>query len=145
MNGWFPRVRRTYKTRGFAPRVSYIAFLPSHLQPPPPIASASRIHISTIVELASSHPHLPMDPWCRSDFIFQRLEGLIHHDLLCARTAAKEWLLPGEEDVPSQLIGYVVSFTHFHEQGFATPAHRFLRGLLHYYQIELQHLNPNGV
>jgi len=26
-----------------------------------------------------------------------------------------------------------------------TPAHRFLRGLLHYYKIELQHLNLNGI
>ena len=26
-----------------------------------------------------------------------------------------------------------------------TPAHKFLRGLLHYYKIELQHLNPNGI
>ena len=26
-----------------------------------------------------------------------------------------------------------------------TPPHRFLRGLLHYYGLELQHLNPNGI
>ena len=26
-----------------------------------------------------------------------------------------------------------------------TPAHRFLWGLLHYYKIELQHINPNGI
>ena len=26
-----------------------------------------------------------------------------------------------------------------------TPAHRFLQGLLHYYKIEVQHLNPNGI
>ena len=38
-----------------------------------------------------------------------------------------------------------MSFAHFHERGFTTPAHRFLRGLLHYYKIELQHLNPNGI
>ena len=25
------------------------------------------------------------------------------------------------------------------------PPHPFLRGLLHHYQIELQHLNPNGI
>ena len=56
-----------------------------------------------------------------------------------------EWLLPGEEDMPWPPIGYVVSFAHFHERGFATPAHGFLRGLLHYYKIELQHLNPNGI
>ena len=54
-------------------------------------------------------------------------------------------MLPGEEDLPSSPNGYVVSFVHFHERGFATPAHKFLRGLLHYYKIELQHLNPNGI
>ena len=48
------------------------------------------------------------------------------------RTTAEEWRLPGEEDVPSPPEGYVVSFAHFHVWGFATPAHKFLRGLLHY-------------
>jgi len=86
-----------------------------------------------------------MDPWCRLDITFQRLEGLVDRGLLRARTSVKEWLLPGEEDLPSPPNSYVVSFTHFHERGFATPAHRFLRGLLHYYKIELQHLNPNGI
>ena len=73
------------------------------------------------------------------------MESLVRRGLLCAWTATKEWLLPGEEDVPSLPDGYVVSFMHFHEQGFATPAHKFLWGLLHYYQTELQHLNPNGI
>ena len=41
--------------------------------------------------------------------------------------------------------GYVVSFALFHERGFIVPAHKFLRGLLDYYQVELQHLNPNGI
>ena len=72
------------------------------------------------------------------------MEGLVRLGLLRARTVAEEWQLP-DEDMPSPPDGYVVSFTHFHERGFATPAHRFLRGLLHYYKIELQHLNPNGI
>ena len=38
-----------------------------------------------------------------------------------------------------------MSFTHFHERGFTIPAHKFLRGLLDYYKVELQHLTPNGV
>ena len=38
-----------------------------------------------------------------------------------------------------------MSFVHFHERGFTTPAHKFLRGLLNYYKVELQHLTPNGV
>ena len=38
-----------------------------------------------------------------------------------------------------------MSFARFHEPGFAIPAHKFLRGLLDYYKVELQHLTPNGV
>ena len=78
-----------------------------------------------------------MDPWCRSDITFQRMEGLVHRGLLRAWTLAEEWLLPGDEDLLSPPDGYVVSFTHFHERGFMTPTHKFLRGLLHYYKIEL--------
>ena len=58
---------------------------------------------------------------------------------------AEEWLLPSEEDVPSLPDGYVVLFAHFHEHGFVTPTHRFLRLLLHYYNIKMHHLNPNGI
>ena len=60
-------------------------------------------------------------------------------------TTAEEWRLPGEEDEPQPPEGYVVSFAHFHERGFAMPAHQFFRGLLDYYQVELQHLTPNGI
>ena len=86
-----------------------------------------------------------MEPWCRSDVTLQRLEGLVHCGLLCARTTTGEWQLPGNEDAPLPLDGYVVSFAHFHERGFTTLAHKFLWGLLNYYKVELQHLTPNGV
>jgi hypothetical protein len=46
---------------------------------------------------------------------------------------------------PGPPDGYVISFVHFHEHGLANPAHRFLWGLLHYYKIELQYLNPNEI
>lgn len=42
-------------------------------------------------------------------------------------------------------MGFMVSFIHFHEQGFVMPPHLFLVGLLHYYKIQLHHLNPNGI
>ena len=86
-----------------------------------------------------------MEPWGISDITLQHLEGLVRHGLLCARTTTKDWQLPGNEDTPSLPEGYVVFFAHFHERGFATPTHKFLWGLLHYYKVELQHLNPNGV
>jgi hypothetical protein len=77
-----------------------------------------------------------MEPWCRSDATPAHMEGLVKRGLLHARTDVDEWLLPD---------GYVVSFVHFHERGFASPSHRFRRGLLNYYKIEMQHLNPNGI
>ena len=86
-----------------------------------------------------------MEPWCCSEITLQRLEGLVRRGLLCAWTAAEEWRLPSEEDVPSPPDGHVISFVRFHERGLATPAHKFLQGLLHYYQIELQCLNLNGI
>ena len=65
------------------------------------------------------------------------MEGLVHHGLLHARTSADEWLLLSEEDLSPPPNGFVVSFAHFHERGFATLAHKFLQGLLHYYKIDL--------
>ena len=65
------------------------------------------------------------------------MEGLVRHGLLRAWTSTKEWLLPGDEGSPSPLDGYVVSFAHFHERGLTTCAHKFHRGLLYFYKIEL--------
>ena len=56
-----------------------------------------------------------------------------------------EWLVPNREDASAPPDGYIVSFTPFHERGLAVPPHPFVRGLLHHYQIKLQHLNPNGI
>ena len=65
------------------------------------------------------------------------MEGLIHRGLLRAWTSGEEWLLPSDEDLPSSPDSYMVLFAHFHKHGLATPAHRFLWGLLHFYKIEL--------
>ena len=67
-----------------------------------------------------------MDRGYRSNISPQRLEGLVRRGLLRPLTAAEEWRLPGEEDEPQPPEGYIVSFTHFHEQGFAMPTHLFL-------------------
>ena len=86
-----------------------------------------------------------MELWGRSGITSRHLEGLVRCGLLHPLSTVQEWLLPGDEDEPASPEGYVVSFAIFHERGFAIPAHRFLRGLLEYYQVELQHLTPNGV
>jgi hypothetical protein len=73
------------------------------------------------------------------------MEDLIRHDLFHVRTEANKWILPNGQNSPLPPDGYVVSFMHFHERGLVAPPHRFLLGLLHYYKIKLQHLNPNGI
>ena len=64
-----------------------------------------------------------MDPGYKSNISPQRLEGLVRRGLLRPLTAIEEWRLPGEEDEPQLPKGYVLSFAHFHERGFAMPAH----------------------
>ena len=86
-----------------------------------------------------------MDSWHRSDVTYVRMEGLVKRGLLCGRTDVAEWLVPDREEASAPSNGYVVSFVLFHEHGLAVPPHPFFRGLLHHYQIELQHLNPNGI
>lgn len=73
------------------------------------------------------------------------MHGLDSKGMLCARTTAEEWILPRSEQVLEPPSGYVVSFAAFHERGFGSPLHDFLRGLLHHYEIELHHLNPSGI
>jgi hypothetical protein len=73
------------------------------------------------------------------------MEGLVKRGLLCARTKVVEWFVPCREEALSPPDGYVVSFAPFHECGLTIPPHPFLWGLLHHYQIKLQHLNPNEI
>ena len=77
-----------------------------------------------------------MDSGYKSNISTQRLEGLVHRGLL-RPLATIEWWLPSEEDEVQPPEGYVVSFAHFHERGFAMPTHQFFWGLLDYYQVKL--------
>jgi hypothetical protein len=71
--------------------------------------------------------------------------GPVHHGLLPVRIDTLEWILSSDKRSLVLPDGYVVSFTYFHERGLASPAHRFLLGLLDQYRIELQHLDPNRI
>ena len=86
-----------------------------------------------------------MESWYLSDVTHTRMEGLVKYGVLCGRTNVVEWLVPDHEEMPPLPDGYVMSFSPFHESGLTIPPHPFLQGLLHHYQIELQHLNPNRI
>ena len=42
-------------------------------------------------------------------------------------------------------MGYIVSFTSFHERGFGVLASRFMQALPYYYGVELHNFNPNSI
>ena len=118
----------------------YLSFLSPSLCFIVSTPSPAKFSLSSLMppsDLLHCHPRSLMEPWPRSDVLRARMEGLAKKRLLCARTTVNEWIIPGGEDVPSPPDGYVISFIPFHERGFTTPPHRFLRGLLHYYGLEL--------
>src|SRR6266498_1832861 len=55
------------------------------------------------------------------------------------------WRAASGESFPTANTNEIVVFEHFFYRGFALPTSSFFRGLLHWYGIELVHLNPNSV
>jgi hypothetical protein len=88
----------------------------------------------------------PRDPWLVSSVTDGDLEALVKAGLLQPRSTGPqlEWIMRHDEQVPDLPMGYIVSFTSFHEQGFGVSASRFMRGLPHYYGVELHNFNPSS-
>ena len=87
-----------------------------------------------------------MGSWFPSTATEETLQELVVRGGLPARTDAMEWMVPEVGHVePAPPPGYIVSFMAFHERGFNVPAHDFPRGLLRRWELELQHLTPNGM
>src|SRR5438045_9422533 len=55
------------------------------------------------------------------------------------------WRAADGEAFPTANTGEIVVFEPFFYRGFSVPTSRFFRGLLHFYKIELVHLNPNSI
>jgi hypothetical protein len=54
-----------------------------------------------------------------------------------------QWRSAIGEDIPTPNTKEIVVLTSFFQRGFGLPTYEFLHGLLHHYQIELIHLNPD--
>jgi hypothetical protein len=55
------------------------------------------------------------------------------------------WRLESEGEVPRPRDDEVAVLVSFYECGFSLPLHPFVRGLLHYYQLEVKNLHPNTI
>jgi hypothetical protein len=80
--------------------------------------------------------------WSISKCSRQNLASLVLGGLLQERDLIN-WRLPLRDPFPMENVNEIVSFCSFSERGLAFPTCSFFRGLLYYYGIELQHLNPN--
>jgi hypothetical protein len=54
-------------------------------------------------------------------------------------------IFPGTKHIPKPLSGYRVMFLAFLLRGLSLPAHKFLRGLLFIYGVQLHQLTPNSI
>jgi hypothetical protein len=86
--------------------------------------------------------------WERSTVTRLALNELVSAGQLAANEDGRpaEWIVPLAGDHASNPpSGYVVSFTRFHERGFAAPASRFMQALCHHYGVELHNFAPNAI
>jgi hypothetical protein len=100
--------------------------------------------------MAPLPPLVIVDPyaWGRSSVTRLALSELVAAGQLAANEQGRpaEWIVPSAADhAPNPPSGYVVSFTRFHERGFAVPASRFMRALCHHYGVELHNFAPNAI
>jgi hypothetical protein len=54
-------------------------------------------------------------------------------------------ILPGSASRPNPPVGFTVMFMSFLYRGLSFLAHKFLRRLLHVYEIQLWQLTPNSI
>jgi hypothetical protein len=80
--------------------------------------------------------------WVPSDFMQKDLEkaradGLVSDD--------DQVTFPSTERIPKPPSGFRVMFFAFLLRGLSLPAHKFLRGLLFVYGVQLHQLTPNSI
>jgi hypothetical protein len=90
--------------------------------------------------------NLPLEQlvWKEPTTTEKHLEKLAAEGLLPEK-AVGGWRVLTSHQTPGKNEGEVVLFRSFIQWGLGLPASDFLRGLLHYYGLTLNHLTPNAV
>jgi hypothetical protein len=84
----------------------------------------------------------PSTVWETPTVTEEQIQSLADRRLLRPK-AQVGWRPVAGEEFPTEGTGEIVVFLAHIERGFGVPAGDFLRGLLHFYHIELVHLAPN--
>ena len=95
-------------------------------------------------EMAEPQAPHPASVWSPSVMTKERIEALVQRGLLKPQEEVG-WRPATGEAFPTEETGEITIFASYVERGFAVPVGDFLRGLLHYYRIDLVHLVPNSI
>jgi hypothetical protein len=82
--------------------------------------------------------------WETSTVTEEQIQSLVDRGLLRPK-AQGGWRPTAGEEFLTEGTGETIIFLAHIERGFGVPAGDFLRGLLHFYHIELVHLAPNSI
>jgi hypothetical protein len=86
----------------------------------------------------------PSTVWETSTMTEKQIQSLVDHGLLKPK-AQVGWRPEAGEAFPTEGTSETVVFPAHIERGFGFPAGDFLRRLLHFYHIDLVHLEPNSI
>jgi hypothetical protein len=86
----------------------------------------------------------PSTVWETSTVTEEQIQSLADHELQRPK-AQVGWRPVAVEELLTEATSETVVFLAHIERGFGVPAGDFLRGLLHFYRIELVHLAPNSI
>jgi hypothetical protein len=84
----------------------------------------------------------PRTAWETSTATEEQIQSLADRGLLRPKSQVG-WRPAAGEEFPMKGTSETIVFLAHIERGFGVPAGDFLRGLLHFYRIELVHLAPN--
>jgi hypothetical protein len=95
-------------------------------------------------KMEKAHIPDPSTAWEASTVMEEQIQSLADRGLLRPNSQVC-WRPMAREEFPTEGTGETVVFLAHIECGFGVQAGDFLRGLLHFYRIELVHLAPNSI
>jgi hypothetical protein len=90
--------------------------------------------------MVASHPEM----FQKSTVYESKIQKLVRNHFLPVREVLR-WRPANGEDIRTPNTNEIVALSSFFQRGFVLPTCEFLRSLLHHYEIELVHLNPNSI
>ena len=112
-------------------------------------ASGSRKGRKPLVDASSAPPRFDKPPfpffvWKKCTASEEEIQSLVRQGLLLDKTIL-QWKSCSGELFPTENNQEIPLFLSFCERGFGMPASPFFKEFLSFYNLQVHHLNPNGI